>query len=540
MDLVDCWFANPDWWFAPTHKYDTYIVETFGHYIETELEVDNQPISLIRAILVHDQISRHCARVHHQSPTWIQDQTMRAVEYAQQLLDHPAFETLSPEIKVFTLLPLRHTRHIGNVTYCLRMIEEWNRNDPHPIYRRFYMATLTTLCEISDSTQTTDSSVYPTPSFTSRVTSFVYRLLAVDLICGLKAVFQALCNNFGFKPCQVYDQVTTNITKALKDGQRNVIVSLSGGIDSILVLNACLQMRQARKLDQVWAIHVNYGNRWRSRWDAEFVQAYCRFHQIRLLTRTITEIHRPRGSRSQDGLYDRSFYETATQNIRFRTYMRCMDFMGSECPVLLGHNHDDQLENILSNLKKQLHYDHLGGMRMISTHTLTRIHGQGPKKVTIIRPLLDLTKDQIFACGRESGFTHTKNSTPSWSERGRLRLQMLPFMRKFDPQMLPGLVAMATHLEELHKLTTATYLQWEAESTQPEGLLIELKYMPYPTSAYMRILAKVCRAHSLQIPRHRALAAALRIVHRISDVELPLSAHLTIRRSDCRVVILPR
>lgn len=534
MDFVTQWFANPDWWFSSSHKYDAHIVETFGYLLENvELSKSSGTTDdLMLRVLIHDQLSRHYARVKGLTPDWIRDQTSKAVIYAHQLLRHTDFEDVSPEFKAFTLLPFRHTRYIENVLFCLEMITKFNKQRPHPIYHRFYMATLTTLCEINDPIHTVDSFDQPKINLRQRLMNMVLSFLAIDWICGLWILFWSLFQRFGFRNHTVCSQVRKHIVSL---GSRNVIVSLSGGVDSMLVLNTCLLMRQNHELDQVWAVHINYNNRWRSRWESEFVSAYCRAHRLRLLTRKIVEVRRPHGQNHE--LYDRSFYETTTQNIRFRTYQRCMALMGQTahvkdftCPVLLGHNRDDQLENIFTNIKKRQHWPDLTGMTMVSTQ----------KDVVLVRPLLELTKPEIFACAKESGFAHTKNSTPSWCDRGRLRLQMLPFVRKFDTQTLPGLVAMAQHLTQLHAIVDATYAKWESEARRSDDVLIDLEYMPYPPSAYMAVLVKLCHANGFQVPKHRALNAAHQIFSRIPEVELPLSLHLKIRRCHDRIMILGR
>lgn len=534
MDFVTQWFANPDWWFSSTHKYDAQIVETFGHLLEnSDFPKSSGTVDdLMMRILIHDQLARHYARVRGLSPDWVRNQTSKALVYAHQLLRHPDFDDLNPEYKAFTLLPFRHTRYIENVVFCLEMITQFNKQRPHPIYRRFYMATLTTLCEINDSTHTVDSFETPKTSLVCRLINMILSFLAIDLICGFWVLILSLFQRFGFRNHAIYARVRRHLQSY---GSRNVIVSLSGGVDSMVVLNACLLMRQNRELDQVWAVHINYGNRWRSRWESEFVSAYCRVHRVRLLTRKIVEMRRPHGQHHE--LYDRSFYETTTQNIRFRTYHQCMKLMGQTkhvesftCPVLLGHNHDDQLENIFTNIKKQQHWSDLTGMTIVSKQ----------KDIVLIRPLLELTKPEIFACAKESGFAHTKNSTPAWCDRGRLRLQMLPFLRKFDTQTLPGLVAMAQHLTEMHAIVDATYAKWEAEATRSEGVLINLEYRPYPPSAYMSVLVKLCHANGFVVPKHRALNAAYQIFSRVAEVELPLSLHLKIRRHQNRIMIISR
>lgn len=48
--------------------------------------------------------------------------------------------------------------------------------------------------------------------------------------------------------------------------------------------------------------------------------------------------------------------------------------------------------------------------------------------VTVWRPLLSHTKEEIYAFAHQYGVPYFKDSTPSWSTRGKLRNQLLPLL----------------------------------------------------------------------------------------------------------------
>ncbi|EGB12786.1 hypothetical protein AURANDRAFT_60858 [Aureococcus anophagefferens] len=49
--------------------------------------------------------------------------------------------------------------------------------------------------------------------------------------------------------------------------------------------------------------------------------------------------------------------------------------------------------------------------------------------VTVARPLLPLEKEDVYAVAHACGVPYFKDSTPSWSTRGRLRNELLPLLR---------------------------------------------------------------------------------------------------------------
>jgi tRNA(Ile)-lysidine synthase TilS/MesJ len=157
-----------------------------------------------------------------------------------------------------------------------------------------------------------------------------------------------------------------------------------------------------------------------------------------LYIRKVDEIQR-------DVKCDRSFYEKITKEIRFNAYK----FL--DRPVVLGHNKDDCLENIFSNIKKCQNYDNLNGMLSISYQ----------KEVTLVRPMLSISKKQIIEIANQCNIPYLEDSTPSWSERGKMRDELIPFLNNFDSRIISGLIKLSTHCSKI----TETYHGILEEST---------------------------------------------------------------------------
>jgi tRNA(Ile)-lysidine synthetase-like protein len=189
----------------------------------------------------------------------------------------------------------------------------------------------------------------------------------------------------------------------------SLILSLSGGVDSMVLLACLVKLKIS-----VVCVHLVYGNREESIQERNFIQSYCTKLGVKLYVYQIKYLRRD--------TCEREFYETMTRNIRFHCYQAVADMellvLGNkasvgrtEAKVLLGHIQEDVIENVWSNLAKCQHLHNLKKMKMSEVC-------QG---VTIIRPFINIKKDVIYNESIKFGIPYLKNTTPSWSNRGKFR-----------------------------------------------------------------------------------------------------------------------
>jgi tRNA(Ile)-lysidine synthetase-like protein len=201
-----------------------------------------------------------------------------------------------------------------------------------------------------------------------------------------------------------YDEIHTKavmseqiIAKLPTDKQ--TLVSLSGGVDSMVML-ALL----ARAKAPVHAVHIVYGNRKQSEDEYNFLVQFCAKLGVPLWVYRIKWLKR--------GEIDRQFYEDITRDLRFMTYRAVGQMIGQEEPrVLMGHIKDDIVENIWTNIA---HCHHLGNLKKMEAEEVQL-------GVRIMRPLLTEEKDDIYRVSADFAIPFLKNTTPSWSNRGKFR-----------------------------------------------------------------------------------------------------------------------
>lgn len=381
--LYDYWYSHPDIWFNATPKQDFEIYVLFNNYT---------PTNLIEEIIFYDQIQRHISR--YLNIAYSKKYLDKAVKISNQCIK--SLDTFSEQEIVFILLPLRHSEIKENIERCLVIIKNLINTNQHPLYIRFYKATLKDVAKIRIPVQ-------PIPSETWNY-------------------FDLLDKKCTFNP-RSKEIFTDNFLK-IKFPQSRLIVSVSGGVDSMV----CLYLaKNVFRLNPV-AVMINYCNREQCDREVSMVSWFCHRLQIPLYVRHITEI-----TRTRDNM--RAFYENYTKSVRFNTYKQVMG--QTNIPVILGHNLDDVEENIFRNIQKKRNLHNLRGMTESSIIM----------DVTICRPLLDISKTQIYEMASKYNVPYLQDSTPKWSERGIMRNQILPHIPR---DMLIGHLKLAEYMTDMY------------------------------------------------------------------------------------------
>lgn len=197
--------------------------------------------------------------------------------------------------------------------------------------------------------------------------------------------------------------------------ETDVCISLSGGVDSMI---SSWILKQILPKVTIHAIHINYNNRDTTDYECAFLHDWCKLLNIDLEIVTIP-IKRENYMKT-----NRDFYEKETRRIRFEAYKKY------NCPVVLGHNLDDCVENIISNIASRKNKDNLTGMNPISTID----------NVVILRPMLDISKKHIYNYAKTANVPYLHDSTPSWSRRGKLRDIVIPMLTEHEPGFVSGLL----------------------------------------------------------------------------------------------------
>lgn len=394
IEIYNYWKTHPQYWISIDNKdkADFEIYTKFYRITQDIINVAYQDIELldnlksfIGYIILSDQFHRHFNRYLGLGDLNIVECRKNAVDLLE-LKNHDFFLQLDEDDLYFCLMPYKH---LGCYLKCINLCIEWtNYNNKIikecSILSKFFNDTYAkyyTHAEIKSKINT----IHIICNYNSDKICDYYpdKYIAQDWIKLIKTPFNNPLRGW-------YDNLKEEI------GDRNITVSLSGGVDSMVILWLL------KNLDvSVSAAHIIYGNREVSNEEYSFIATYCNKLSVPLYSYRIELLKR-------DSI-DRAFYEKMTRDIRFNVYKSIEKL---ENPIIiLGHIRDDVIENIWTNLSKCQHLHNLG--KMSSSEIQENVH--------LERPFLHTDKHEIYKISENFGIPYLKNTTPSWSNRGKFR-----------------------------------------------------------------------------------------------------------------------
>jgi len=233
---------------------------------------------------------------------------------------------------------------------------------------------------------------------------------------------------------------------------RAVVVGLSGGADSVALVDALASLRRRRGF-RVVAAHLDHGLRPESADDAAFCAALCETLDVPLHVGTADV--RARAAREKGGL------EQAARRERY-TFLRAVRDEEGAAVIAVAHTRDDQAETLLLRLLRGAGATGLAGMR--------------PRVGDLVRPFLAVSRAEVLDHLRERGLAWRED--PSNADlahrRNRVRHELLPYLEeRFNPEIRAALARTASLLAD-----EVAHLRAEAETLlariarEEEGALV--------------------------------------------------------------------
>lgn len=197
-------------------------------------------------------------------------------------------------------------------------------------------------------------------------------------------------------------------------GREAVVCAFSGGPDSTALLLELVRLRNEGRIGPLYAAHFEHGIRGReAREDLAFCRELCLKEGVPLFS---DSNHVPAYAAEQ-GLS----LETAARQLRYGFLRRLKAALGADV-VALGHHRDDQAETVL--------------LHLVRGSGMAGLVGMSPRSGDLIRPLLDVGRDDVLAYLEERGQSWRLDSTNLCSDhsRNRLRQEVMPALRAVNAQ----------------------------------------------------------------------------------------------------------
>ncbi|MBD1399782.1 tRNA lysidine(34) synthetase TilS [Pelovirga terrestris] len=211
------------------------------------------------------------------------------------------------------------------------------------------------------------------------------------------------------------------ILKSLPDTVDSIVVAVSGGVDSVVLLHL-LQRVAARCGLILRAVHLNHCMRPEADDDARFVEALCQQLNIPCHSESCNV-----AKLAQQGKIS---LEMAGRLARRRLLEQVAAETGAQL-IALGHHRDDQLETLLLRLTRGTGISGLSGMAELD--------------LPWWRPLLFCSRRQLLDYARRQSLSwreDASNLDPLFV-RNRIRHQIVPRLKDINPQFAERMVVLS-------------------------------------------------------------------------------------------------
>ena len=440
---------------------DKYILDNFTGILKSAEDGElnswrEEPRSLVALIVVLDQFSRHIYR-NAETRDQITSNDVIALSLAEELLAKQWHHKIGTPEMIFSLMPLRHTPTVERLNRVLEVISQRSTelDDSSELLERFKKTTDRKLQDLE-----VEENWKPG----KEILEF-YEFDADESDMNSQKLYQSVVRFLESKNYGKYKVFT---------------VSLSGGVDSMVLLTILKKFNEMQQNKfQLYAIHIDYGNRPESGDEANFVEDWCNRKGINFRKTVIEGITRRNTKRDE--------YERITRELRFSSYVKLLNELQGECPsIMFGHHIGDVQENIISNMMKGCSLLDLSGMYPESI----------VNSVTIWRPMLTHPKSDIFAFAHKYGIPYFLDTTPKWSTRGKMRNQLMPLLKDmYGDGFLQHLTNLAEDSIQLSSIVTNQFLQpfWDSVVQTRVCIYFDFtSYMGQPILFWKEALTHVC------------------------------------------------
>jgi tRNA(Ile)-lysidine synthase len=253
----------------------------------------------------------------------------------------------------------------------------------------------------------------------------------------------------------------------LSEGDR-VVVGLSGGLDSVVLLHA-LQFPLRSMGLEVIAAHFDHAMRPLSERDAQWVAGLCRAWRVKLVRGRSTAPLRS---------------EAAARAVRYR-FLEHVRVARHGSAVLTAHHLDDQAETVL-----------LRAMRGAGLRGLRGIHA---RRGRVVRPLLEVARVELaeYAKHERLHWREDPTNTELTFARNRVRHLLLPELERLVPaagRILAGMATRAAQAEVRAEVAARTALNAARIAQNPASFELALHVLRgYDPEVRARVIRRIVR-----------------------------------------------
>jgi tRNA(Ile)-lysidine synthase len=271
----------------------------------------------------------------------------------------------------------------------------------------------------------------------------------------------------------------------LIDPPRSVVAMLSGGRDSVCMLDLAVR---ARGPQAVTALHVDYGLRPEAHENADFCASLCSGLGVELVT------ERPVRPETSGNL------QAWARDARYAGAARLAEVR--DATIVTGHTADDQVETIL--------------YRLASSPSRRALLGMKERDGRLARPLLGTTRDEVTAYDEERGLDWREDSTNVEERyaRNRVRHGLVPELAAIHPAAVRNVLRTAALLrDEAEVLDGLVAAELDGSLGAPRGRIAHARFVELPPPLRRLVLQRLADAAA-----GRPVAGAARFADQVAGL----------------------
>ncbi len=234
----------------------------------------------------------------------------------------------------------------------------------------------------------------------------------------------------------------------IENGEK-VVLAVSGGPDSICMLDILKDIKNDEKIDMNFEIvvaHVNHMIRKEAEEDEKYVKKYCEENQIEFYSKSIDV--QKMANNNKIGI------EEAGRKARYDFFNEILERTNAQ-KIAIAHNKNDKVETVL--------------MHILRGSGINGLKGIEAKRGKYIRPLIECERNEIEEYCTEKNLQPRIDKTNFENEytRNKVRNLLIPYIQKeFNPNLIQTIDRLSNLVAEEEK-----YMDKQVEKAYKEMLI---------------------------------------------------------------------
>lgn len=210
--------------------------------------------------------------------------------------------------------------------------------------------------------------------------------------------------------------------KLIESGD-GIVIGVSGGPDSMCLLNSLIEINKNPKIDlnfKIYVAHINHMIRKEADSETEYVKEFCKKNNIQCYIKKIDVL--------EIAKKEKIGTEEAGRNIRYSFFNEILKKTNSN-KIAIAHNMNDKVETVLMNI-----------IRGSGPSGLKGIEAKRDDKY--IRPLIEISRDKIEQYCEKNKIAPKidKSNYDNIYTRNKIRNLLIPYLKKeFNPNIIQAI-----------------------------------------------------------------------------------------------------